>query len=258
MASPTPLAALAAGRRKRGPREPPPGIPILSRRVTRGAQQDNRLPRGALIVVAVGLLACLAAAAARDRQGLGRSRRRPRMGAERRRAGLQAGRGPRRQAGQMQLIEAGIDARPGPTSAATRSSGSPALLDRRRLAGRQRPDPLRDQGAGRAPKSPRRRDACAPPTRAPAKTSSRRKCRKSCWSTSAPVAPNSRWSKSKICFEAASPPNAGVKLEWPDYEVGTERWQIVPAAGQAAKDLELPFSRSGKRPRSPRPTSPAP
>ena len=40
---------------------------------------------------------------------------------------------------------------------------------------------------------------------------------------------------------AASPPKKGVKLEWPEYKVGTERLKYFIAGGKPKQDLELPF-----------------
>ena len=33
----------------------------------------------------------------------------------------------------------------------------------------------------------------------------------------------------------------GIKLEWPTFHDGIERWRLVPPPGRPAEDLELPF-----------------
>ena len=206
----------------------------------RARPQDTRVPRGALIVVAVGLLACLAGGAARHRQGE-RRRGQPGMGADGAdTADSEAG--PRSPAAAADAADRRRDQRHrAPTSAATRSSGSrrrcgstPArrsatAASSARVKARQRTEIAQTAGGLRAtyPRSSRSRhlqpgSAGNDPARLQRprqRTGGARKRR-----------PADRFTTER-----------GVKLEWPEYKVGTERLKYFIAGGKPKQDLKLPF-----------------
>ena len=148
--------------------------------------------------------------------------------------------GPRRQ-GEMQLTD-GRSAPPAPTSAATRSSASSTLvrIDAGAPVGGGRiicaiaaPDgtEVAQSSGGLRATYPRSSEA----------GSTTRKCRKRCWSTSAPTAPNSRVLEHRRPARRASPPSRASSSNGPTYQVGRERLEYFLPAGKPKQDLELPF-----------------
>ena len=206
----------------------------------------------ALIVVAVGLLACVVAAAAQHRQG--RAAKPPTSNGCRPApvpdskpvavpGGEQADAADRRRA----------SAPPGPTSAATRSSGSPRVLtiDAGAPVGsgrilcaikapqRHRSRPDRRRPARHLPALQRRRDL------RPGSAGNAR------WSTSARTAPNSPCSKSTTCRRRFTT-EQGIKLEWPDVQDRRpSACDYFLPAGKPKQDLELPFDTVWKTTDSP-------
>ena len=189
----------------------------------------DKIPRGALAVVAVGLIAYVAAALLAN-ENLQRRSGRARMGAGDAAARLQAGRGPgrgRQDAADRRQHPRDRDQRQRLLALPQRRGAQ----DRRRLAGRQRPDPMRDEGAQRAPKSAQTPGSRASYPRSSEEPDRTGQCPKTgCRSSSA------RTATGLADVELEGLPNEyaterGIKLEWPDYRIGVEhwRWYLPPA-----------------------------
>ena len=225
-------------------------IPILSRPWP--TRRRPRPPRGALIVVAVGLLASSPRPCSPPTRPSGEAAQLEWVQKKHRCPTPSRSRVPGG-GGKMQLTEA---EHPRDRDQRQRLLALPRLgdaADRRRRAGRQRPHPLLDARSRAAPKSPRRRRLRASYPRSSERPDRTGRAGNRRWSNSARTAPNWPSSKSKTS-PTPSPPSRAIKLEWPDLQgraSSTGDWFLPP--GQARrKDLVLPFDDDLENDRDPR------
>lgn len=200
--------------------------------------QDSRLPRGALIVIAVGLLACVAAALLSTDKSSGSAaqlewvQQRPLPDSE---ATAVPG-----DSGQMRLIEAGIRA--------TGSNVSGYSLYR--VAAKLEIDAGTPIGSGRircSIKAPGRTEvAQTPGSRASYPRSS-----EDLFAQDVPEVVLAEFSSHGTglavlefgdLFEDGFSSQRGLKVEWPTYRIGEERWEWFLPPGQPETALSLPFA----------------
>lgn len=200
------------------------------------AQPDNRMPRAALIVVAVGLFACLLAALLSTDRASGDAAQLEWVQEgtipDSRPAAIPGG-------GEMRLTDAGLKA------TGTNFSGY-ALY---RAAAVLRIDTGAAVGGGRIVCSVKGRNsfvAQTPKSRASYPRSSE-KLDKQEIPEVVLVEYNSHGVGLAVLefedlFEGGFAPIPGIKLEWPLYEEGTERWKWFLPAGPPEEELVLPFA----------------
>ncbi len=202
------------------------------------APPDNGIPRGALVVVAVGLLACIAAALLATGKGSGAAalleweRKTPLPDS----APVAVPGG----GGQMRLADAGI------RDTGTNVSGYSLY----RVAATLRIDAGAPVGGGRilcsikAP--PRTEVAQTPGSRASYPRSS-----EDLFAQEVPEVVLAEFSSHGAglavvefgdLFEDGFSSERGVKVEWPAYKVGEERWEWFLPPGRPAQPLQLPFA----------------
>ena len=151
---------------------------------------------------------------------------------------------------KMQLTEGGLRATGTNVSGYSLFRVLVDAADRRRRADRRRPDRMLDHARPRQPKSPRAPAACAPPTRAPAK---------SCLEQEVPetVAGRLQLARHRTArsLEARRPARTLHHREGDQARMARipktapSGWRVVPAAGKPrTKTSYCPSSRSGKRP----------
>jgi hypothetical protein len=212
-------------------------VPILSRRMN-DAAPDNGIPRGAIIVVAIGLIACVVAALAATGKGEGEAAQ-----LEWVQSGKVADSEPVEVpggGGTMQLVDSGIRA--------TGANVSGYSLFR--VASTLRIDAGAPVGSGRvlcSVKSNQRTEISQ--TAGGLRATYPRSSEDGIWGQDVPetvlIDFSARGSELAVLeFERAPErftTEQGVKLEWPEYKVGTERLKYFLPAGKPKQDLELPF-----------------
>lgn len=212
-----------------------------------GFWQENRPPRGALIVVAVGLIACIVAAVASTGRGEGEAAQLEWVQhepiADSGPAAVPGGKG------QLQLVDAGL-----------RATGTNAsAYELYRVAATLKIDAGAPVGGGRILCGVRvpggTEIAQTPELRASYPRSSDHLFRQKTPETVLVEFGSHGTSLAVVETEDLFPhgfsTERGVKLEWPRYKVGDERWQWFLPAGAPKQDLELPFATVWKGTKAP-------
>jgi hypothetical protein len=202
------------------------------------AAPDNGIPRGALIVVAIGLIACVAAAALATGKGEGEAASlewvQSGKVADSKPVGVPGG------GGTMRLVDSGI-------LATGTNVGGYALF---RVASTLRIDAGAPVGSGRilcSMKAAERTEIGQ--TAGGLRATYPRSSEDGIYGQEVPetilIDFSARGSELAV-LEFQGPADRfttekGVKLEWPEYKVGTERLKYFLPAGKPKQDLELPF-----------------